>query len=68
MSKENEKFDVDAAMDRLEEINTRLSQQDTKLNEALELYREGTVLAARCKEELTGIEKELSIIEDDGEE
>lgn len=57
-----EAFNVDEALDRLEEINNRLSDNDIALNESIELYKEGTILAAKCKEQLQKIEKELVIL------
>ena len=57
-----EKFDIDAALNRLEEINARLADKDILLNESLDLYKEGTELAAKCKDQLKGIEKELIIL------
>ncbi|MBP5533146.1 MAG: exodeoxyribonuclease VII small subunit [Lachnospiraceae bacterium] len=58
-------FNIDRALDRLEEINNRLSEQDIALNESIELYKEGTLLASKCKEQLQGIEKELKILNKD---
>ncbi|MBQ8084794.1 MAG: exodeoxyribonuclease VII small subunit [Lachnospiraceae bacterium] len=55
-------FNVDEALDRLEEINKKLSEKGIALNESLELYKEGTVLAAKCQEHLEGVEKTLQII------
>ena len=55
-------FNVDEALVRLEEINNRLSQSNVPLNESLELYKEGTELAAKCQEHLVGVEKTLNII------
>ena len=57
-----EAINVDEALDRLEEINNRLSDNDIALNESIELYKEGTILAAKCKEQLQKIEKELVIL------
>lgn len=59
---EDDSFDIDKALERLEIINDKLSQKDIPLNESIELYKEGTLLAAKCKERLTGIEKELKIL------
>lgn len=59
---ENKDFNVDAALQRLEEINNKLADQQITLNESLELYKEGTELAAKCKEHLVGVEKTLQII------
>ena len=60
-----EEFNIDRALDRLEEINNRLSEQDIALNESIELYKEGSLLASKCKEQLQGIEKELKILNKD---
>jgi len=63
MSTENkETFNIDEALSRLEEINKKLSEKDIALNESIELYKEGTLLAAKCQEQLHGIEKELKIL------
>ena len=63
MSTENkETFNIDEALSRLEEINKKLSEKDIALNESIELYKEGTMLAAKCQEQLQGIEKELKIL------
>ena len=61
-SGENEEFNIDEALNRLEEINDRLSEKDIALNESIELYKEGTILALKCKEQLQGIEKELKVL------
>lgn len=63
MSTENkETFNIDEALSRLEEINKKLSEKDIALNESIELYKEGTLLAAKCQEQLQGIEKELKVL------
>lgn len=61
---EEQDFNVDEALDRLEAINQRLAAKDITLKESLELYKEGTKLAAACQERLVGVEKELQIIEE----
>ena len=63
MSTENkETFNIDEALSRLEVINKKLSEKDIALNESIELYKEGTLLAAKCQKQLQGIEKELKIL------
>lgn len=62
MTKKEEEFNVDEALDRLEEINKRLADKDIALNDSIELYKEGTILATKCKEHLTGVEKVLKTI------
>ena len=61
MSKKKE-FHIDEELKHLEEINQKLARTETTLEEALELYKEGTLLAAECKKHLEGVEKELEIL------
>ncbi len=65
---ENQKFDVDQAMNRIEEINRKMAGGQVSLQESLDLYKEGTELAAKVKEELSFVEKQLIEIGEDGEE
>ena len=59
---EKKEFNIDEGLEKLEEINGRLARQDITLNESISLYREGTLLAAKCLEHLQGVEKELEIV------
>lgn len=59
---EKKDFNVDEALNSLDEINQKLSQKDISLNESLALYKEGVLLASKCQEHLAGVEKELQII------
>ena len=66
---EEKDFDVDEALERLEEINTKLAAGDLSLAESITLYKEGVELAGKTKERLEGVEQELTVInEDDREE
>ena len=60
---DEERFDVDKALDRLEEINTRLASGELPLQESIALYKEGVELATQAREHLEGVEKELEIVE-----
>ncbi len=57
-----ENGNIEKALERLEKRNNKLSEKDIALNESIELYKEGTLLASKCKEQLQGIEKELKIL------
>ena len=57
-----EKFDIEEAFKKLEEINEQLADKGTKLTDAIALYSEGVKLAERCKAELEGVEKEIQIL------
>ena len=59
---ENEKFIVEDAFARLEEIITALEAPETKLSDEMELYKEGVVLSDKCRENLEGVEKEIKIL------
>ena len=59
---DNDRFDIDKALARLNEINRSLSDANIRLYDAIDLYQEGTLLAVKCEEELQGIEKQLNII------
>lgn len=60
---EEESFDVDEALNRMEEINTRLAGGEMTLQESITLYKEGVALATKAREHLEGVEKELQIVD-----
>jgi exodeoxyribonuclease VII small subunit len=53
---------IEEAFARLDEINARLESPDTSLKDAIALYSEGVKLAAACRENLEGVEKEIKIL------
>lgn len=55
-------FQLEQAFQDLETIITKLESDDVSLKESIELYGKGAKLVAQCKEELTGIEKEMLVI------
>lgn len=61
-AKKEEVFNLEQAFSELEEIITKLESDAVPLKESIELYGKGAKLVAACKEELTGIEKEMLII------
>lgn len=61
MSEKND-FNIDEALEKLEEINKQLSDKDITLDDSLKLYNEGTTLAKKCQEHLVGVEKQLQIV------
>ncbi len=60
--KKSEDFNIEEALKRLEEINTELAKSGTPLKDSMALYKEGVELAAKCKENLEGVEKEMEIL------
>lgn len=63
---EQERFNVDEGLKKLEEINRKLADQNITLEESIRLYQEGTQLAVQCRQHLEGVEKKLQIINEGG--
>ena len=61
---ENKEFNVDEALERLDEINEKLSNSNASLDESIKLYNEGVELAKKCQEHLAGVETQLQILND----
>ncbi len=61
---EVEEFNIDEALERLDEINESLADEEITLKESMDLYKEGALLAQKCREHLVGVEQELKIIND----
>ena len=59
---DDQDFNVDEALDRLEEINTKLAGGEMTLQESIGLYKEGVLLAAKSREHLEGVEQELQVV------
>lgn len=55
-------FQLEEAFRELEGIIEQLESEEVPLKESIELYGKGAKLIAQCKEELSGIEKEMIII------
>lgn len=62
---EEKEFNIDIALNKLEEINRALAASDIELEKSLELYKQGVELAAKCQKHLEGVEKKLQIINTD---
>ena len=62
------KFEIDQGFQKLDEILTKLSSEEIKLPEAVKLYTEGVNLVKQCKDSLDKVEKELIVLEENGEE
>lgn len=58
------KLSIEEAMRRLDEISTLMAKEDVTLEESFQLYNEGTKLVKESKALLTGVEKQLIILEE----
>ncbi len=59
---EENTFQLETAFDQLEGIMEQLESEEISLKDSIALYGDGVKLLARCKEELSGIEKEILVI------
>ena len=55
-----EKFDFEAAIKRLEEINDKLSNQSENLDESMKLFEEGLQLIQKCNLKLENFETSIN--------
>ena len=62
-----ERFDLEAALARLEDIAGILEKQDTPLRDALDVYSEGVKLIKECRDNLSDVEKEMIVLSKEGE-
>ncbi len=53
-------FDFEAAIKRLEEINTKLSSENESLDESMKLFEEGLQLIQKCNKRLEGFETSIN--------
>ena len=52
-------FSIEKGLDRLAEINQKLSDQNISLDEAMNLYAEGVKLSKQCKDSLEDTKKKI---------
>ncbi|MBP5305062.1 MAG: exodeoxyribonuclease VII small subunit [Lachnospiraceae bacterium] len=67
MAKEKE-MNIEDYFERLDEILEDIDKKETTLKESFDLYKEGVKLVQNATETLTGIEKELIILEEGNDE
>ncbi len=58
---------IEDSLEKIEEIIKSLENPEVPLAESLKLYTEGTGLIMQCKEAISGIEKEIQILSEQGE-
>ncbi len=62
MADKKDTFQLEEAFKELEMIISQLESDSVPLKESITLYGKGAGLLSKCKEELSGIEKEMIII------
>ncbi len=63
-----DKLEFKEAMERLERINDRLERNKVSLEEAIELYQQGTDLIEHCRDKLDQAEGKIKKITSEEEE
>lgn len=61
-------FNVDQGFEQLDQIIEKLGSDEIKLSDAVKLYSEGVTVVKKCKDSLDKVEKELIILDENGEE
>ena len=56
---DNTVVSIEKGLDRLAEINQKLSDQNISLDEAMNLYAEGVKLSKQCKDSLEDTKKKI---------
>ncbi len=54
---------LEESLGRIEEIIRELEKQEISLADSLRLYKEGVELVSFCQDAITGVEKEIEILE-----
>lgn len=67
MEMENKQFRLEEAFERLNAIIEDLEKPDISLEESLGLYQEGVRLLKACSESIDKVEKEIMILNENGE-
>ena len=60
--KEIEKYDLETAMKRLDEINASLARENVSLEDSLALYEEGVVLVRHCNTKLEDVQRKINVL------
>ena len=58
---------LEQSFERLEEIIAQMEKSDTTLDASLKMYQEGMKLVESCNNQLDKIEKQIIVLNDDGE-
>lgn len=58
---------IEKAFDNLDAIIEKLEAEDIKLSDSISLYAKGVALLNDCKETLDRVEKQMLVLEEEGE-
>lgn len=68
MSKVNEEMTLEQAFSIIEEDLKELESQDITLDESFKVYRDGMELLKFCSEKIDKVEKEIILMNEEGEQ
>lgn len=64
---DNNEMNLEARLDKLDELIEELEGDDISLEEAFEKYSEGIKLVKECNESIDRVEKKVRLLMDNGE-
>ena len=59
---------LEQSFERLEEIIAKMEKSDTTLDASFKMYKEGMKLVESCNNQLDKVEKQIIVLNDDGEQ
>ena len=59
---------LEQSFERLEEIISQMEKSDTTLDASSKMYQEGMKLVESCNNQLDKVEKQIIVLNDDGEQ
>ena len=59
---------LEQSFERLEEIIAQMEKSDTTLGASFKMYQEGMKLVEGCNNQLDKVEKQIIVLNDDGEQ
>lgn len=59
---------LEQSFERLEEIIAQMEKSDTTLDASFKMYQEGMNLVESCNNQLDKVEKQIIVLNDDGEQ
>ncbi len=60
--KQIEKYDLETAMRRLDEVAAKLSAENVSLEDSLALYEEGVALVKHCNAQLESVQRKINVL------
>lgn len=62
-----EEFQLEEAFGKIEALLSKLTDRNVSLEESFALYQEGVKLLKRCNEQIDHVEKQMLLIDEEGQ-